>query len=299
MTAHNSEPYYRPHEDTRLAFEARGIYHLSRAPERNPATDLNERLIFRVDARTKLAERFPEATDEMLDHMTDQAVEIEIAEHEIARHRRDWKRLDRGDVSLEPPQPKRPETLLIAARFQQMRGQNPQAADWDLWNQVAEFFNDGHPATGRLSALDAWGVRSAVTAYGGLEVKSDLTGGYLAKRKRRERLEEIHPWDKNIYDLMYDADVLRKTTPRFADFRITNIAAVLFCQKVLRPLSVFDALYRMASTDRRLKGFRGRKLADRIEAVFGFEATVDRTLTMQDFRSLGLRDSDFISNALI
>lgn len=299
MTAHNSEPYYRPHEDTRLAFEARGIYHLSRAPERNPATDLNARLIFRVDARAKLAERFPEATDEMLDHMTDQAVKIEIAEHEISRHRRAWRRFDRGDVSLEPPQPKRPETLLIAARFQQMRDQNPQAADWDLWNRVAEFYNEGHPATGRLSALDAWGVRSAVTAYGGLEVKADLTGGYLAKRKRRERLEEIHDWDKNIYDFMYDADVLRKTSPRFADYLIGEIAGVLVFQKVLRPLAVFDALYRMASTDRRLKGFRGTKLADRIEAVFGFEATVDRTLTMQDFRSLGLRDSDFISNARV
>jgi hypothetical protein len=58
LSAHNYEPYYRPNEDTRLAFDARGIYHLSRAPDRNAATDLNQRLLFRIDVRALLAARF-------------------------------------------------------------------------------------------------------------------------------------------------------------------------------------------------------------------------------------------------
>lgn len=299
MSAHNSEPYYRPHEDTRLAFDARGVYHLSRAPERNEATDLNQRLLFRVDARARLAERFPEASGEMLDYMTEQAVRIEIAEHLIARNQRDWMRLDRGEIDLEPPQPKRPETLLIATRFQQARDQKPDAADWDLWNQTAEFYNDGHPATGRLGALDAWGVRSAVTAYGGLELKSDLTGGYVAKRKRRERTKDIHPWDRNVYDHLCDAERLQKSFPKYANFYLGALAGILVAQNVYRPLAAFDEMYRDAAKHPRLKGLRGKRLADRIDELFGFEATVNKLITKQDFRSFGLQDSDFISNALV
>jgi hypothetical protein len=297
MSAHNSEPYYRPHEDTRLAFDARGVYHLSLAPERNAVTDLNQRLLFRINARARLALRFPEASDEILDYMTEQAVGIEIAEHTIASNQRAWIRLDRGETDLQPPQPKRPETLLIAARFQQVRDKKADAADWDLWNQVAEFYNDGRPTTGNLGALDAWGVRSAVTAYGGLQVKSDLTGGYVAKRKRRQRVDTIHPWDKNIYDHLCDAENVQKHYPRFADFYVGALAGILISETVYRPLAAFDLMYDQAVSDPRFKGLRGKRLADRIDALFGFEATVNKLITKQDFRSFGLKEADFIPNA--
>ncbi|MGX5718556.1 hypothetical protein [Shinella zoogloeoides] len=297
MSAHNSEPYYRPHEDTRLAFDARGVYHLSRAPERNAATDLNQRLLFRIDARARHAQRFPEASDEMLDYMTEQALGIEIAAHTIARHKQARMRLDKGEIDFEPAQPKRPETLLIAARFQLARGRNPDAADWGLWNQIADFFNDGHPATGRLGALDAWGVRSAVTAYGGLQVKSDLTGGYVAKRNRRKRVDTIHPWDKNVYDHLCDAEDLQKSFPRYADFHRGALAGILMFETVYRPLAAFDEMYRDAARHPRLKDLRGKKLADRIDELFGFEATVNKIITKRDFRNSGLKEADFIPNA--
>lgn len=297
MSAHNSEPYYRPHEETRLAFDARGVYYLSRAQERNAATDLNQRLLFRIYVRAKHAARFPEASDEMLDYMTEQALSIEIAEHTIASNKRAWQRLERGETDFEPPQPKRPETLLIAARFQQARDRNPDAADWDLWNQIADFFNHGHPTTGRLGALDAWGVRSAVTAYGGLKLKSDLTGGYVAKRNRRKRVDTIHPWDKNVYDHLCDAEDLQKSFPRYADFHRGALAGILIYETVHRPLAAFDEMYRDAARHPRLKGLRGKRLADRIDELFGFEAVVNKIITKRDLRNSGLKEADFIPNA--
>lgn len=297
MSAHNSEPYYRPHEDTRLAFDARGVHYLCLAPRRTVGNDPNLRLLFEREARATFARRFPGASKDVLDHMTLMSVGLEIAECTIAHNRHAWLRLAKGEADLQPPQPKRPETLLIAIRVQQARDRKPDEPDWSIWNRIAEFFNHGHPAVGRLAALDGWGVRSAVTAYGELKTNSDRIGGWIAKSRRRQRLGTIHEWDRNIYDFMCDAELLQNSSKRYALLTTADIAAMLLHETVYRPLAAFDQMYVEAIRDPRFKGFKGAKLADRIDELFGFEATVCKILNKQDFRNSGLEAASFISNS--
>lgn len=293
-----SEPYYRPHPKTRLAFDARGVFYLCNAPGRTVANDPNKRRLYETAVRMCFEGSFPDLPKAALDTLVAQEVQLAAVRSQNSELRGVVARLLRKEDIRTGSQPRRPHTLIIGAKVIQLQGVDPTAKPHAVWVRAAEHFTDGYPATGRLGALDVWGIRSAYAAYCDLTLNSDRTGAFIAKMKRRERLGRPHDWDRNILDLSKDAAWLAQNAPFQQGLTNEEVSSNMFLKEVCRPLDAMDLMYRQAIGDPRFRGLRGEMLADRIDELFGFEATVDKIVTKQGFRDIGIPEADFIPSAV-
>lgn len=293
-----SEPYYRPHPKTRLAFDARGVFYLCNAPVRTVANDPNKRRLYETAVRMCFEGSFPDLPKAALDTLAAQEVQLATLRSQNSELRGVVARLLRKEDIRTGSQPRRPHTLIIGTKVDQLHSTDPTATPHALWLRAAEHFAEGHPTTGNLGALDVWGIRSAYAAYRDLTLNSDRTGALIAKMKRRERLGRPHDWDRNIWDFSKDAEWLAQNAPFPHGLTDDEVFAHTVISEVHKPLAAMDLMYRQAIGDPRFRGLRGERLADRIDELFGFEATVDKIVTKQDLRDMGIPEADFIPSAV-
>ena len=225
--------------------------------------DPNMRRIYEKAMREGVEQSFPSLPKSVQEFLVAQELQLAAERTENQALREAVEKLSQGAIDLGTAQPRRAHTLIIAATLSRLRAHYPTEKLFSIWTRAAKHFSDGHPATGRLGALDQWGVRSACNAFWDITCKEDRSGALASKHKRRARLGRPHDWDRILLDFSDDASWMHRNSPFYKGMSEDEVFTHMMLKDAYEPLDAMDRMYKQAIADPRFKGLRGEGLADR------------------------------------
>ena len=302
----NDVAHFKPHRKSRLAFLVECVKLW--CDDGDGTSFLDDPInvaAAKAALRKRVTARLSSVDADTIDHFA--AVEFEafqgaLITGELTSHirRLTTPRPKKGNVRREIPEhiPLRPSRAIIALHASSVARARPSLSRNGVYNETAEYFNDGIPKSEAGGRMKVRSVRTACEGFGLFDASDVMLGNYERARQRFLSAGLPHIWDCSFYDMMIWQRDYERRFSRAASAASDASDVQLRLTYLLRdlPLAMFDRLYDAARADRRYAGLLGIDLAHALDARVVIRAWVLHA--MDTFAPPSLKDEGGTANVV-